>query len=394
MKKSNLMPSVVLGVICLIVALLLSVVNMFTAPVIEEAQNAAANAALLEVLPGGKNFEEIEITADYPSAVTKGYKADGGYVFQMSVAGYKPGLVIMCGIDSDGKIVGVKHIQSSETYGLESELNGVYIGKDADSLELILATGASKNSNTSNAYYTAMDAALKAYTLSTGGTIDNRTPEQKLQDNCNGALGTSGLTFTALFESWSEFGDAKIYTSASGVVVSVGDSYIGYLNGSSTPVGDVSDVPAAASAAYDAYSSLEKIDLSSFTGIGKSVKSAYKNAYGEYMFSLSTKGFEWAPSAMVIELIVDSDGVIVSCVTVSHSESGGYGSVCGEPEYYEQYIGKTASTYTDVPNIIATADGVDPGLTGGATQTSNGYKTALAHAFDAFEKITQEGADQ
>ena len=41
MKKSNIMPSVVLGAVCLIVALLLSLINSVTAPLIEEAQNAA-----------------------------------------------------------------------------------------------------------------------------------------------------------------------------------------------------------------------------------------------------------------------------------------------------------------------------------------------------------------
>ncbi|MBR5120710.1 MAG: hypothetical protein IKV02_06910 [Clostridia bacterium] len=59
MKNSKLYPSLVLCSICLVAALLLSGVNMITAPMIEKTQNAAANAALLEVLPDGKNFETI-----------------------------------------------------------------------------------------------------------------------------------------------------------------------------------------------------------------------------------------------------------------------------------------------------------------------------------------------
>lgn len=393
MKKTNLMPSIVLGSICIIVALLLSVVNMITGPIIKEAQDAAANKALLEVLPNGKNFTELTITSDYPAVVEAGYKADGGYVFKMKVAGYKPGLVIMCGIDEDGKIVGVKHIQSSETYGYETELNGVYVGKDADNLELILAAGATKNSNTSKAYYDAVNAALKAYVVANGGTVDNRTPEQILQDNCNAALGTTDLAFSVLFESWTEFGDAKIYVSESGTVVKIGENFVGY-DANGAPVGEHSaDALAAANAAYQTYASLEKVDVAGISG-AKSVKSVYKNAKNEYMFLLSSKGFEWAKSPIVIELIIDSNGAIVSCVTVSHSESGGYGSICGEPEYYNQYVGKTEATYTEVPNIIATAEGVDPGLTGGATQTSKGYKTAIEHAFKVFEALnTQEGGN-
>ena len=106
MKKSNLMPSVVLGSICIVVALLLSVVNMITGPVIEAARDAASNAALLEVLPNGKNFRSITLTDEYPDSVVAGYSADGGFVFQMSVTGKEAGLVIMCGIDGDGRIVG------------------------------------------------------------------------------------------------------------------------------------------------------------------------------------------------------------------------------------------------------------------------------------------------
>ncbi len=117
MKKSNLMPSIVLGSICIVAALLLSVINTVTGPIIEAAQNAAANEALLEVLPDGKNFEEIEITSDYPVIVTAGYKAEGGSVFQMSVTGKSSGLVIMCGIDANGNVVGTKVIANDESPG-------------------------------------------------------------------------------------------------------------------------------------------------------------------------------------------------------------------------------------------------------------------------------------
>ena len=70
MKNSKFYPALVLGTICLVATLLLSGVNMITRPLIEAAQNAATTAALLEVLPGGKNFEEIEITSEYPAIVT------------------------------------------------------------------------------------------------------------------------------------------------------------------------------------------------------------------------------------------------------------------------------------------------------------------------------------
>ena len=64
MKQSKFYPAIVLGSICLTVALLLSAINMITAPIIAERENASANAALVEVLPDGKDFKEIEITGE------------------------------------------------------------------------------------------------------------------------------------------------------------------------------------------------------------------------------------------------------------------------------------------------------------------------------------------
>ena len=69
MKKTNIMPTVVLGSICLVVALLLSFVNMVTGPIIKAAQDSAANAALLEVLPEGTNFTPLYLTKLNKTAV-------------------------------------------------------------------------------------------------------------------------------------------------------------------------------------------------------------------------------------------------------------------------------------------------------------------------------------
>lgn len=392
MKKSNLMPSIVLGCICLVAALLLSVVNKFTAPLIAKHQSEAASGAFAEILPGATGQQELVIDGSYPSVVTAGYKFDNGYVFQMEVTGYQPGLIILCGIDLDGKITGVKHIQTKETYGVESELNGAYVGDTLDSIEKVL-TASPTAPLTSGAYYEAVKAALQAYAIAKGETVDTRSEEEKFLDNCNAALGTNGKTFTRFFESWSGFGDAEVYTCDAGTVIVVGESFVGYLTGSTTPVGtpDASALTAAQSA-YNAYASLEKVTIPTISGIS-GVKAVYKNSSGEYMFSLSKKGFSYAASPMIIEVIINADGVITSCVTVSHSESGGYGSICGTPEYYEQYVGKTIDTYNTVPNIIAPALGENAGLNGGATQTSNGYKKAIGEAFRAFNALTEEGGN-
>ena len=43
-------------------AVLLAITNSITAPIIKENQDAAANEALLQVMPGGEGFEKIDIS--------------------------------------------------------------------------------------------------------------------------------------------------------------------------------------------------------------------------------------------------------------------------------------------------------------------------------------------
>lgn len=392
MRKEKLMPSVVLGIICIVVAALLAVVNIITGPIIEANNNAAANEALLEVLPDGKNFAELTLNDSYPSVVNKAWSADGGFVFQMTVTGKSSGMIIMCGVDADGKVVGTKVIaeQETDTYDVNvfpavEGLDGKYKDMTLDSFEAYLVGGATL---TSRAYGEAVRAALQAYEIANGGTVDTRPPEVIFKEKLNLALGAENESFVRWYQSGKLPADAEIYLLNSGVVVVIGDSFVGYSAESGEPVGEHSaEALAAANTAYAAYTAMTKINLADYTGISNIVKYAYKTADGAYLFRLENRGFEWAPSPIVIELVIGSDGKIESCVTVSHSESGGYGYPCGTPEYYEQYNGKDSETYDEVPNIVA--DAVEnPGVLGGATQTSKGYKNAVKAAFAAFEILT------
>ena len=77
MLKNKILPTVVLTSICIIVALVLSVANIFTAPIIKDNQYKATQNALREVYPEGKVFDEKN-TADYsfPEEITEIYAAD------------------------------------------------------------------------------------------------------------------------------------------------------------------------------------------------------------------------------------------------------------------------------------------------------------------------------
>lgn len=162
--KNKLMPTIVLSSICIIVALLLATVNYFTAPIIKEAQEAKVQATLSKVLNDGKNFVEIPLDS-LPESVIKAYTEDGGgYVFQIEVKGYKPGLMIMCGVTNEGKISGCEVIESNETMNVENSLGSKYVGKDLESVkgkpEIV-----SSSTLTSEAYYSAVEAALSSFEI-------------------------------------------------------------------------------------------------------------------------------------------------------------------------------------------------------------------------------------
>lgn len=162
--KSKILPSIVLASICLIVILLLAVVNSVTAPVISEAEDKKVQESLARMLPDGVNFVEIS-TDGLPEGIVGVYTEDGGgYVFRIETKGYKSGLVIMCGIDSNGNVVNADYISSNETLSKEVGLGEQYVGMNQKNFAPEIISGATK---TTQAYADAIKAALDAFEMFT-----------------------------------------------------------------------------------------------------------------------------------------------------------------------------------------------------------------------------------
>lgn len=412
MKKSNIMPSIVLGSICLIVGLLLSLINSLTAPKIEAAQNAAANAALAVVLPEGSNFEEIVIDETYPAVITKGYKADGGFVFQSTVTGKSSGLIILCGINAEGKLVGTKVIAEQETDSYDVKVfpevegtEGKYAGMDANNFAPYLVSGATL---TSKAYSEAVKASLQAFVVANGGSVDVRTPEQILQDNCNEALGTQDVKFTKWFATEALSGINAVYVAEdnSGRVFAIGESFIGVKTDGSivNPGSADADVINAANTAVSESTLTEITTLPEGVNT-KFVKKAYVTGNGNYVFDLEATGyqalFDYGNGTVIkIKLSISADGKIIDCLTDSHDESKGYGDACATEEYYEQFRGANNSdiiisvTSPNAHQDQIPADSVDKGAISSATFTTYGYQKAVKSAFEAYELLKSNGGDK
>ena len=406
--KKNIMPTVVLSAICLIVALMLSLINSITAPIIEEAQNAAANEALLVVLPEGKNFKEITLDEKYPAVITKGYSADGGFVFQANVTGKSSGLIILIGIDADGKIVGTKVIAEQETDSYDVNVfpavegtDGAYKGMDIDGFTPFLVSGATL---TSKAYSEAVKAALQSFAIANGATVDIRTPEQILQDNCNAALGTTGVTFTKWFATEILEGVDAVYVAAdnSGRVFVLGEYFIGVkADGTYADTSAVNtEVPLIANTIIENSTLTEITELPE--GVDEEIiLKAYVTASGNYVFDLKASGFanysyeegySDVEVPIYISVSIDPEGKIIACATTKQSESKGYGDACGTDEYVDKWAG-----VTDGDVVISTGpigkDNTDVGAIAGATVTTKAYQKAIKAAFAAFELLTENGGE-
>ena len=415
MKNSKLYPAIVLSSICVIAALLLSVINMFTAPIIKDRENQKAQAALSAVLPEGKNFTPLTLDDTYPPAITEAYKADGGFVFRSSGAGKMGTIVVMIGIDTEGKIVGTEVISEKESAGWKEAVfnnvegtNGKYKGQTYQTFEPFIATGAT---GTSNGFADAVKAALQAFEVANGNAVDFRTPEKILQDTCNAALGTTDVTFTRWFMTEILTDVKNIYECDGGVVIIVGDSFIGINNAGeivtaakedNTTSEPTEDEAATALAAYALYSATSLTEVAIPTGASKSVLKIQMTATGNYVFDMrgagnGINGEEWAhPSGEYIKLSVciSPDGKIIDVITTSRgTESDGYGSECEKDSYTEQFKGATSSDIVITPEHESSTS-TDLGIISGSTVTSNGYQNALKNAFKAFDLLnTTEGGN-
>lgn len=105
--KKNIKNLAVFVCICSVITLLLAVTNFITAPIIAKNQNAAANQALMEVMPEASGFEVVDISAlSLPATVTEVNRETSGlgYVIKLKTAGYGSDMhirAVACGFKFD-----------------------------------------------------------------------------------------------------------------------------------------------------------------------------------------------------------------------------------------------------------------------------------------------------
>ena len=380
MKKS-VTSTLVLFAICAVMAILLALTNSITAPIIQKNQEAAANEALLEVMPNGEGFEKMDLSSyELPATVTEVYKeAKGGYVVTLTTTGYGSGFVIMCGVSADGTVTGTVCLASTETLGYEKTFGANFIGKDAAGVDATdTISGATK---TTRAYKNAVKDALNTAIILGGGSVDLRDPAQILNDNLSAALPAGEGKFTKLFIAEVIEGIDAVYTAdnGKGYVFVIGEEFIPVDesgNTANTTVKTAYDILVASNA--------EDIDLTPYADTLKYITSAKKTASGNFIFEVKGPGYgitggdEYHPASgeyIIVRVSMTPEGKIIDTLTVSQEESKGIGDACADEKFYGQFDGKTESDYKDIDAIS------------GATLTTNGYLKAIERAFEALNTL-------
>lgn len=171
MKNDNLKSFTVLVAICVVVAALMGIANVITAPVIEKIEAQKVQDAMLVVLPTGENFTKLDVDSLDDSIQEVYTETNGGYVFKISVTGYASGMVIMCGVNANGVVTGATCIKSSETLEKEKTYGESFIGKDINNVDSVdTITGATL---TTTAYKEAILTALDMFELLTESEAQN-----------------------------------------------------------------------------------------------------------------------------------------------------------------------------------------------------------------------------
>lgn len=261
MKKKNLVPVIVLSVVCIVVAAVLGVINKFTSPIIEEKQRLAIQESLRIVMPTGEFADPEKLADDMPDTVQAIYKEINGkgHVVVLKTRGYASEISITVGVDSEGKITKAVVTAEQESHnkpGMDSYTDA-FEGLDEDRVsDVELFSGATVSSTAiKNAVIDAL-SALGYGEASSGGYVPP-DPELMTEDAIFAEASKLDSKITSLRDITPENADTrvkKLYKSNTG-------SYVAYVVTKGAYVPKESEGVVI----FNSFGSIEAISLTAWT---------------------------------------------------------------------------------------------------------------------------------
>jgi len=414
MKNDNVKSIVVLGSICLVVAILLSVVNYITAPIIEAAAGAAASESLLVVLPDATGFEEVEIPEGTAETVTGIHKDQGGSGYAVTLAtssSYSQSpMTFTVGFGVDGKIVAIEMTNYAETKDF-GDYPQSYVGADSALGGIELSAGVTYSST---AFKAAIEDAFAAL-IAIGGISEGQKSEEQIiselmAEKFPGAVDSAGKfratemkvdsanvisAFSAdngvgfalavdyngqkLVCIISTSGSVAFYDLEANVVDTVDSAFAENIVSSvGTSAKAENDLKLAETALLEG-ETLEKADLADQFGVVSSafrITSATRSS-DAYVFVCRPFGYK---DPMAMTFVVENGSITSFRNSGDFIQFGEYYNVPGldESAYIQGMSGKTE------------ADITDDLLVAGATISTAAVKAAAEDVFEAYKEVAAQ----
>jgi len=122
MKRTYVMPLLVLTLICLVVSGALALTDSITSPIVAEAAAERAQEAMIKIIPDADGFEPVDFDSidGIPASIREIYRTtnDVGYIFIAAVNGFSGDITVICGVATEGTIIESATLSHTETKGI------------------------------------------------------------------------------------------------------------------------------------------------------------------------------------------------------------------------------------------------------------------------------------
>ncbi len=408
MRKLNTTVSVV--IVTLVSAVVLSLVNMVTGPIIAANGASAAYASLLAVMPDGENFELLYDAnnenglVDVANTVVEIYKetTGKGFVIKSSTTeGFTHDPIeFTLGISNEGVIVGTELTAYPETRDFGADYPSTYVGEDSTLANVQIVAGVTYSST---AFKKATIDAFNALVANDLMKAAEKSPEQLLTEliptvfsgACSpvGALQTETQNVNGMNVLVANNG-----TGAGAIVEDGGKMVLAVINATGTV--DVyntegENVTEAHSSLVEAMKAVEvKVPASDartlsklldgefeqleLAGVHSCISSGYKiSANGSTYYGFACKPYGFGGDKMDVYYVLDSNGAVYAMTVKEFILEGEYFSAytLDEDAFKAGFVGVTSETF-DGQNLIS-----------GATVSSDAIGSAAKAVFEAFELV-------
>ena len=311
-----------LGAICAVCALALGMVNYFTEPMIAEVQEKKKTAAIsAEVMPGfSGTLTLVNYTGSDKNVRSVQKAGEDGFIVEVSAPGSFSGvLTLMVGVDNDKSVTGVSVLESQESPGFGSkasdpEIRAQFVGKTAETVKLV----------------------------KDGGELD----------------GISGATITS----------RALVAGVSSAIAATDETN----DGPYVPVEKPEEEEPAPAEPIPGYTG--ELTAVEYGGFDTTVHSISQAGDQGYVVEVAPEGSYEA--GLVIQVGVSMDQVVLGVVITESNETPSIGGRAAEPEFLDQFVGKTGE-------VKLVVDGGEVEGVSGATLTSQAVTAGVSAALAA-----------